>query len=180
MHVLVATDGRIDPEEAAAFAAPLAGPAGRVTVMTVVEIPRRLLDDLRDAMGQLREVAIDSDAEYVTPPPAPVVAGSSEPATETPRAWPGDDAMIARYLEDKRIAYTEPVVEALRARGVAAEGIVEEGENAAGTILRRLDELGADVIVIGAHGQGYFEGLLGSTGTKVVRRSPKPVLVLKV
>ena len=37
----------------------------------------------------------------------------------------------------------------------------------------------ADVVVIGSHGSGVFQGLLGSTGTKIVRRSPRPVLLIR-
>jgi len=170
VHVLVATDGNIDPEEVAAFAVPLAGPEGQITVLTIVEIPRRLLQELRTAMGEEPEVEVDVDYEYVEAPAT---------TPETPRGWPGDDAMIARYLEDKRVQYTQPVVDALTAAGARATGTVVEGEDVASEILAALERLGADVVLIGAHGQGFFEGLLGSTGTKIVRRSPTPVLVLK-
>ena len=47
MHVLVATDGKLDPNRVADFAVRLAGSDGMVTVVTVIEIPRRLLSDLR-------------------------------------------------------------------------------------------------------------------------------------
>ena len=51
MHVLIATDGTLDPETAAHFAASLAGPGGAVTVVTVVEINRktRLVGDANSA-----------------------------------------------------------------------------------------------------------------------------------
>lgn len=169
MRVLVATDGRIDPQEAADYAVPLAGD-DPITVLTVVEIPRRLLQELRQVMGEPAEVQVDADVEYVEPPATEV---------ETPRGWPGDDAMIARYLEDKRVEYTQPVVDALVARGATATGKVVEGEDAAKGILEEADRLDVGVVIVGAHGQGYWEGLLGSTGTKVVRRSARPVLVLK-
>ncbi len=170
MHVLVATDGRLDPAEVARFAKPLAGEGGQVTVLTVVEIPRQLLRELRSQMGELPEVDVDIDVEYVEPPTA---------STGTPRGWPGDDAMIARYLEDKRVQYTQPLVDALVAAGVNATGVVVESEDPAKAILAESDDRNVDVVLIGAHGQGFFEGLLGSTGTKVVRRSHQPVLVLK-
>jgi nucleotide-binding universal stress UspA family protein len=57
--------------------------------------------------------------------------------------------------------------------------LVVEGEKPTETILEHVDALGADVLVIGSHGQGAFSGLLGSVGTKLVRGSPKPVLLLK-
>lgn len=170
MHVLVATDGRMHVDQATDFAARLAGPHGQVTVLTVVEIPRRLLEELRQVMGEQPEVRVDADAEYVETTP---------PDGSPPRGWPGDDAMIARYLEDKRIQHAEPIVEALRARGVEARGNAIESEHPAIAIVEAVVDLGADVLIIGNRGQGRFQGLLGSTGTKLVRRSPVPVLVLR-
>ena len=170
MHVLIATDGELDPGDAARFAAALAGVEGRVTILTVIEIPRRLLAELRDVMGEQSPVAVDTDEEYV---------GYAPDATTPPAGWPGDDAMIARYLEDKKHQITEPVFTALAELGVSADQVVSEGEDAATVILEQIDSGGVDVLVIGSHGQGLFQGLLGSIGTKLVRRSPRPVLVVR-
>lgn len=87
--------------------------------------------------------------------------------------------MISRYLESKKIEYTQPVVDAIRVQGGEASGIVLEGENAANAILEHLasDDVGA--LIIGSHGQGVFQGLLGSTGTKLVRRAPAPVVLIR-
>lgn len=170
MHVLIATDGELDPGEAAHFAAALAGPEGRVTILTVVEIPRRLLSELRNLMGEQVPVPVDTDEEYV---------GQAPSSTTPPTGWPGDDAMITRYLEDKKRQITKPVTAALGELGVSADRIVIEHEDAATVILDQIEILGADVLVIGSHGQGLFQGLLGSIGTKLVRRSPCPVLVVR-
>ena len=43
----------------------------------------------------------------------------------------------------------------------------------------QLQEHKYDVVVVGAKGKNAFQGLLGSTGAKLVRRSPVPVLVLR-
>ena len=51
MHVLVATDGVLDPEEVAAFSMPLAADGGKVTVLVVAEIPRTLLEDMLVVIG---------------------------------------------------------------------------------------------------------------------------------
>ncbi len=40
-------------------------------------------------------------------------------------------------------------------------------------------ELGADLVVIGAHGYGVLERLLGTTASKVVHRAPCSVLVVR-
>ncbi|MGZ8784831.1 MAG: universal stress protein [Acidimicrobiia bacterium] len=40
-------------------------------------------------------------------------------------------------------------------------------------------EIDADVLVIGTHGRGRFEGLLGSTGTKLARLAPCTVILVR-
>lgn len=174
MHVLVATDGNLEPSIVADFATPLAQEDGKVTVLTVVEIPRRLLSDLRAVMGQPAAIDRESeDAEYVDVLPEVTDA-------PTPPGWPGDDAVIARYLEDKCAEYARPVADEIRGRSVRAEGVVVESENTAQAIMEYATEHEADMIVIGSHGLGAFEGLLGSVGTKIVRRSHLPVLLIRV
>lgn len=171
MHVLVATDGGLDPEQAAEFATRLAGVDGNVTVLTIVEIPRRLLSDLRRVWGEQPDVGTIADTQQYVDTPAV--------AHEAPPGWPGDDAIIDRYLVDKRIQCADPVVEAVTARGVRAEGLVLEGEKPAAEIAEAAQDRGADILVVGSHGQGLFQGLLGSESTKLVRRSPIPVLVIR-
>ncbi len=170
MHVLIATDGKIDIETASSFAADLSGPAGRVTVLTVVEVPRTFLHEMRGQWGAADGVGVIADDEFVATPAVP---------QEAPRGWPGDDALIDRYLTDKLEQHTAPIVATLRTAGVEAEGIVVESENITDTILEQLETLDAGVVLIGSHGQGLFQGLLGSTGTKIVRRCPKPVLLIR-
>ena len=170
MHVVIATDGKIDVETASTFAAGLSGPTGRVTVLTVVEVPRGFLHDMKGLWGAADGAGVISEDEFVPTPAVPQNA---------PRGWPGDDAMIERYLSDKLEQHTAPVIAALQAAGVEAEGSVVESENVTDTILDQIKSLGADAIVVGSHGQGLFQGLLGSTGTKIVRRCPVPVLLIR-
>ena len=59
MHVLVATDGTLEVDRAAAFAIALAGESGTTTVATIVRIPRRLLQDLRNQWGAHAGVTVD-------------------------------------------------------------------------------------------------------------------------
>jgi nucleotide-binding universal stress UspA family protein len=170
VHVVIATDGKIDVEIASSFAASLSGPTGQVTVLTVVEVPRAFLHDMRGQWGAADGAGVIVDVEFVATPAVP---------QEAPRGWPGDDAMITRYLSDKLEQHTAPIVSALRSEGVKADASVVESENVTNTILEKIEEFGADALVIGSHGQGLFQGLLGSTGTKIVRRCPKPVLVIR-
>jgi nucleotide-binding universal stress UspA family protein len=170
MHVLVATDGSIDVDRAASFASSLAGPDGSTTVATIVRVPRSLVTDLRQKYGESATPSVDVDAEYVENPPA---GGAVR------KSWPGEDALIDQYLGDKRIEFCRPIVEAIREGGGEATSVVREGDDPASDIIALAEELGAEAIVVGSHGHGGFQGLLGSTGSKLVRRSPCPVLVVR-
>ena len=170
MHVLVATDGCADVNETARFAHALAGDDGSTTVATIVPIPRQLVAELREQWGEPMPVAVDSDAEYVGAP------GSSG---EMQRSFPGDDAVIEQYLGNKRVEHCKPIAEAIRDLGGAAESTSREGTEISKEIMNIANDIDADVIVIGSHGLGAFQGLLGSTGAKLVRRAKRPVLVLR-
>lgn len=170
MQVLVATDGSIDIDRAAEFATALAGDSGATTVATIVQVPRRLVADLKAQYGDQPPVSVDSDAEYV---------GSPKSGAILEKGWPGDDALIERYLGDKRMEICRPIVDAIRLRNGEASSLVRESDEVEESLMRLATELGSDVIVVGSHGHGAFEGLLGSTGAKLVRRSPIPVLVIR-
>ncbi len=170
MHVLVATDGCSDVDETAKFAYALAGPDGSTTVATIVAVPRQLVAELREQWGEPTKIQVDSDAEYVG---APGAAGSIE------RGFPGDDAVVDQYLGNKRVEYCKPIATAIRELGGSAESTAREGTDVSRSIMAIASEIDADVIVIGSHGLGGFQGLLGSTGAKLVRRARRPVLVLR-
>jgi nucleotide-binding universal stress UspA family protein len=172
MHVLVATDGTLDTDKAALFATSLAGDEGSTTVVTIVRIPRRLVEELRNKWGAPVATTYDADAEYVG---APQIDGSGS----MPRSWPGDDAVIEQYLGNKRVELARPIVQAIRDMGGEAESQVLEGDDVEDEIMALRKKLDADVIVIGSHGHGAFQGLLGSTGAKLVRRARVPVLVVR-
>lgn len=170
MHVLIATDGSMDVDTAADFAVALSGDGGATTVATVVQVPRRMVADLKAQYGDQPPVSVESDAEYV---------GSPRSEASLEKGWPGDDALIDRYLGDKRVEICKPIVEAIRLRGGEATSTVRESDEVEDTLMGLATELGAGVIVVGSHGHGAFQGLLGSTGAKLVRRSPVPVLVIR-
>ena len=169
MHVLVATDGNLDPEAVADFASPLAGSDGQVSVLTVIAIPRRLISDLRGVFGERSAPEVDGDAEYV---------GMTTDAGAAPTGWPGDAEMITRYLASQEKLRCAPIAAALESRGVAAETNVIESEKISKTIISESKRLGADVVIVGSHGEGRFEGMLGATGNKIARHSACPVLLI--
>jgi nucleotide-binding universal stress UspA family protein len=170
MHVLIATDGSLDADRAAQFASSLAGADGTITILTMVELNRNLLRDLRGLFGERFVEPTHQDAEYV----------SLQPNTGEPIGadWPGDDEMLTRYREDQKVERTHELVTALEGIGREAAVQVREGEAASG-IAAAATDLGVDVLCVGSHGRGLFDGLLGSTSTKLARRCPVPVLIIR-
>ena len=67
----------------------------------------------------------------------------------------------------------------LEGRGVAYKIETRSGEAADG-ILRQAQETDADLIVMATHGRkGVSHFLIGSVAERVIRRSPRPVLVVR-
>lgn len=167
MHVHIATDGSLDPARTASTATRLAGEDGRITVLSVIEVPRELLAEMRsDASGG---VPTATDPEY-----------QSEQATAAPRThWVGDDAFVDRYVANQVTLRTEELVAALEAAGAEYEVVGVEGENAAKTVLQHVNDHPADFLLIGTHGLGRFEGMLGSTSTKLARLAPCSVVLVR-
>ena len=91
---------------------------------------------------------------------------SPDPAPYDPYAMARDEA---RSTLDQAVAEVQ-------AAGIAVEGrLVEE---AAGAALVDASE-GADLVVVGSHGHGLRETLLGSVSTHVERHASCPVLIVR-
>ncbi|MCH8986264.1 MAG: universal stress protein [Acidobacteria bacterium] len=154
MHVLIATTGALSPELAVRFAARLVGNDGRVTVTTIVEVPRSFLDEIRgDSWHPLDE---SSDRTLVT----------------------ADEATIALYLEERGTRLTEPVVQGLRSAGLDAETEFTEGEDPVLAISDLAARIGADVVMLGATRQLFDQTAWESVSARIMIESGKPVLVL--
>ena len=169
LHIVVATDGSLDPAKAVSLVSAYAE-GSTFTVLTVVEIPRRLLADLREVYGERSGPIVDTDGEYVGVAP------------EQPRVtfdFPGEDAIIEQYLANQLAERTGPLVAALKDAGLEAEVEILEGESGAKLILDYLLAKKADLVVLGAKGRGLFEVMIGSTGTKVARLAPCSVLLVR-
>ncbi len=152
MHVLIATTGVLSPEPAVEFTRHLLGTSGRVTVTTVIEVPRGFLDTLRSE--------------------------GWHPLTEEYEDEEGTDGVIGRYVEERGRRLTEPITAALKAAGIEATTVFQEGADPAGTISQLAEELRADVVLLGATRQIFDQSAWESVSARVMIESGRPVLVL--
>jgi len=151
MRMLIATAGVLSPDPVSQFAERLVGPDGWVRVITVIEVPRSFLDEIR---GE-----------------------GWHPLSDAGRAWSSEeDALIARYVEERGHRLTDPLLAALRARGIEATVTYLEGEQPAETIITAAEEMKADVVVLGATKHLFSEW--ESVSARVLRDTRRPVLVI--
>lgn len=152
MHVLIATTGVLSPEPAVEFTRHLIGRGGRVTVTTVIEVPRGFLDTLRsEGWHPLTEEYVEHDS---------------------------DEAVMQRYVEERGRRLTEPVCVALRAAGIESTTVFKEGADAARAISQLAEEVRADVVLLGATRQIFDQSAWESVSARVMIESGRPVLVL--
>jgi nucleotide-binding universal stress UspA family protein len=150
MRMLIATAGVLSPDPVASFAERLVGPEGSVRVITVIEVPRSFLDQIRGEVWH--------------------------PLSDSPSWSTEEDALIARYVEERGHRLTDPLLAALRARDIEATVTYLEGEDPAGTILAAADDMRADVVVLGATKHLFAEW--ESVSARVLRDTRRPVLVI--
>ena len=166
---MVATDGSIDSKKTASIATTLAGD-GSVTVYTVVEVPREMLNEMRSAAGNAAdEKARKISIEYRT------TQADNAPVSR----WVGDDAVVTSYVNRKVKDRTAELAAELDKAGANYTVVGEEGENAARSVLDAAESRGVDILCIGTHGLGRFDGLLGSLSTKVARRATCSVVLVR-
>lgn len=90
--------------------------------------------------------------------------------------------MAEVFQEISGYAKTElaKLAEEAKQKGVAVSDVVAQGKPSA-EIIRYAAENGVDMIVLGTHGKGMLDqALFGSTTERVVRRSPCPVLTVRM
>jgi nucleotide-binding universal stress UspA family protein len=93
-------------------------------------------------------------------------------------AWAGKDA-VTHYYDDEMTAILAPAAAILAEHKLEATQIRRVGEPAR-EIVKFADEWGADLIIMGRHGQsGMVSLLLGSVAQKVLASTAIPALLLK-
>lgn len=153
MHVLVATAGVLPPEPVAELAEHLVGESGMVSVVSAIEVPREFL--------------------------AMVRAEEWRPLREGEPGWPADEeALTARYVEERGKRLVEPVLTALEGRGIPCRAVFLEADDPAAAIVSAAEELEADLIMLGATRSLFDEASWRSVSHSVINESRRPVVVI--
>lgn len=153
MNVLIATAGVLPPEPVAAIVARLVDSRDQVAVVTVLEIPRSFLNEIRSEEWR--------------------------PLTEGAPGWEEEqDAVIARYVEERGKRMTGPIVAALQSHGIDAVTVHREGEDKAAAIISAAEDVNAGLVVLGATRQIFAESAWESISARVMADTRRPVLVV--
>ena len=154
MHVLVATTGVLPPAAVANLCDLLVpSEAGIITVMTVVQVPRTFLASLDDEEKRsLLDDGLRRDEQA--------------------------EAKAARYLEERGRRVVDPLISALTARGRAAGVRLVEGDDPAEAIVRTAQEVGADLIVMGATRRLFTEQAWTSVSVRVMEKTQCPLVLV--
>jgi nucleotide-binding universal stress UspA family protein len=150
MHVMIATTGALSPEPVVEFTRHLLGTAGRVTLTTVIEVPRDFLETLDS--GEWHPLHGD------------------RPSTR--------DQLIDRYVEERGRKLTEPVLLALQAAAIPCDLTYLEGSDPALTISQAARRLDVDVVILGTTRPIFDRDSWESVSARVMIESGRPVLVL--
>ena len=185
MRMLIATDGTLPVEPTVKHVERLYRPGDTVTVMTAIDLPRRLLERLKTAVATGSDSStIDEIVDAAGPGHMGLAGGDrvAERLAPTTVAPPPIEEFLARYRGELARTSTQPLVEALAAAGIEADTLVRETEErTAATIMDACRERRIDLLVMGSTGRGRFvEGFVGSVGTKLFRHAPCDVLLVRV
>ena len=176
-QILIATDGTLDDQRTADVVARLYEPGDEVCVMTAIEFPREFLSSVAKVSG------VEDVARFAAEAGAGVLGiGGGAKAAERIALSSKEtaDHPLGDYFAKTAHERTDSLRDVLRERGVDAVAAWASTEHqTARTILGIAETYEADILVIGAKGGGRFEGPLGSTVTKLVRRAPMNVVIIK-
>lgn len=177
MNILVATDGTLNPERAAEAVGRYYEEGDRVFVFTAMNLPTDMLRNIGNTgVEAASQIALEAGQTL----------GAGDRAAEQlmklphPPPPPKRDSPILHALAETANSRMKPVVDALDEAGVEVGSFWRTTNNrTARTVLSAMKECETDLLIIGSHGMGKYEGMLGSTGTKLVRQSPASVLILR-
>ena len=177
MNILVATDGTLNPKQAADAVARWYVEGDEVGVFTALSVPTDFLRGLGDS--GVKEAALIAQEAGATLGAGDRAAERLIESIKKP-VRSKVDSPVLHAMASTAARRTKPIVDALKEKGIAAKASWRTTESkTANTVLGKVKDFEADLLIIGSHGAGQYEGLLGSTGTKLVRLAPASVLVLR-
>jgi nucleotide-binding universal stress UspA family protein len=107
-----------------------------------------------------------------------------------------EDIVGSEKMDTLRVEKESKIIESIRQRladfcqqaiqeapqcSLAVENTIVETGQPVDEIIRYAEEIDADMIVMGSHGQGMLADVtMGSTSRRVLRRCPRPVLVIRL
>ena len=84
-------------------------------------------------------------------------------------------------IKDALHQFSQDVKESQEGEGFVTDDIIVVRGNPVEEILKYSEEINCDLIVMGTHGHGTLaDAMMGSTARRVLRRSAKPVLVVRL
>ena len=153
MRILIATTGVLPAAPVAELCERLGGTNGTVTVMTVIRVPRSFLDEMED---DVRRSFLD----------------------ESPLESSDAEEKAARYLEERGQRNVEPIVAALQSFGIEAGTRYVEGDDPAEAIIYTAEDVGAELVMMGATRRLFTEEAWRSVSARVMDKSHLPVLLV--
>lgn len=177
MKILIATDGTLNSERAADAVARWYTEGDEVTVFTTLSVPTYFLRGLeKSGVSAAAQIAHEAGQTLS----AGDRAAEQLVSKMKPKDPPKEAAPVISSMATTAASHTKPIVDALKAHGIEAKATWRTTESkTANTILAKVKDSGADLLIIGSHGRGQYQGDLGATGTKLVRLAPASVLVIR-
>jgi nucleotide-binding universal stress UspA family protein len=180
MHILIATDGHLDPGKATEMATRLHRPGDAVTVLTAVEHPRRFLRSYAEVAGvaEVATIAHEAGAGVIG------FASGAKAAEQLAPLLHHDEqkehtTQLGSYFTTTARRRVDALMDLLKEQGIDAEAVwTTTDSQTADSILDTVERVEADVLIVGSRGRRRLEGMLGSTASKLLRRASIPVVVI--
>jgi nucleotide-binding universal stress UspA family protein len=153
VRILIATTGVLPAAPTAEFCRQLIGDQTSVSVMTVIRVPRSFLESLDD---DVRRSFLDD---------APNQSSSAE-------------EKAAAYLEERGRRAVDPICAALAADDIECDIHFVDGDDPAEAIIQTAQEVGAELVLMGATRRLFTEEAWRSVSARVMVNSHLPVLLV--
>lgn len=153
MRILIATTGVLPAVPTAEFCRQLIGDESSVSIMTVIRVPRSFLESLDD---DVRRSFLDDAPDQ----------GSTE------------EEKAATYLEERGRRAVDPICSALAAEEIESDVHFVEGDDPAEAIIKTAENVGAELVVMGATRRLFTEEAWRSVSARVMVNSHLPVLLV--